>query len=364
MNSTGNHGLDALADAIAERVISRLNQSGESRLLNVNDAAAYIGRTPKALRHMISSGAIPAVREGSRVHLDRTDLDQWVEMRKVRGYMLTMAGHTRGTGTIYRRGNVYWIQYFVHGRQVNESTKSTDEAEAQRILKVKVGEAAAGRDVTPERATVDDLCALVVADYRLRKLRDAENVKWRIDAHIKPAIGSLLASRFTPHQVRQYVELRRKNSASDATINREMAIVRCGFSLGLREDPPLVRRAPYITKLEEDNVRQGFIEQGQYLALRAALPDHLKALLVVGYHCGNRLGELRKLCWSQVDMEAGEIRIEKSQAKSKKPRTLRSMATWSSGLSGSGDSAGVIACSPGSSQRSVWMRKRRHWAHT
>jgi integrase len=83
-----------------------------------------------------------------------------------------------------------------------------------------------------------------------------------------------------------------------------------------------VRRAPYITKLEEDNVRQGFIEQGQYLALRAALPDHLKALLVVGYHCGNRLGELRKLCWSQVDMEAGEIRIEKSQAKSKKPRTL------------------------------------------
>lgn len=81
---TGNAGLDALADAIAERVAARLNQSEAPRLLNVNDAAGYIGRTPKALRHMIAEGAIPAVREGSRVHLDRADLDRWVEMRKTR----------------------------------------------------------------------------------------------------------------------------------------------------------------------------------------------------------------------------------------------------------------------------------------
>lgn len=82
--STGNLGLDALADAIAERVLARLHSSEDPRLLSVNEAAAYIGRTPKALRHMIASGAIPAVREGSRVHLDRADLDRWVDMRKFR----------------------------------------------------------------------------------------------------------------------------------------------------------------------------------------------------------------------------------------------------------------------------------------
>ena len=84
VNSTGNHDLDALADAIAERVSARLNQSQEPRLLTVDDAAAYIGRTPEALRHMIASGTVPAVREGSRVHLDRADLDRWIELRKVR----------------------------------------------------------------------------------------------------------------------------------------------------------------------------------------------------------------------------------------------------------------------------------------
>jgi len=52
--------------------------------MSVNEAAAYIGRTPKALRHMIAAGAVPDVREGSRVHLDRADLDQWIELRKAK----------------------------------------------------------------------------------------------------------------------------------------------------------------------------------------------------------------------------------------------------------------------------------------
>jgi excisionase family DNA binding protein len=60
-------GLDALADAIAERLLARLNESQEARLLSVNEAARYIGRTPKALRHMIANGVIPAVREGGRL---------------------------------------------------------------------------------------------------------------------------------------------------------------------------------------------------------------------------------------------------------------------------------------------------------
>lgn len=83
IKSTGNLGLDALADAIADRVLARLHQSKEARLLSVSEAAAYLGRTEKSVRHMVANGAIPAVREGTRIHLDRADLDRWLEMRKV-----------------------------------------------------------------------------------------------------------------------------------------------------------------------------------------------------------------------------------------------------------------------------------------
>ncbi len=244
--------------------------------------------------------------------------------------MLSMAGHYR-TGTVFPRGGVWWLQYFVRGRRVRESSGFAVKGDAENLLRQRMGDVAAGRDVTPQQATINDLYALVVADYRLRKLRDIATMAWRYEAHVKPLIGSLRADRFTPKQVRDYIEQRRAASAADSTINRELSIVRRGFALALREDPPIVRRAPYIAKLVEDNARQGFIEQAQYVALREALPDHLKALLVVGYHCGNRLGELRKLRWSQIDLAAGEIRIEQGQAKGKRPRTLPvygDMAEW------------------------------------
>src|ERR1019366_8036790 len=43
--------------------------------------------------------------------------------------------------------------------------------------------------------------------------------------------------------------------------------------------------------LEEDNVRQGFLEQDQYERLLEELPANLKALFVCGYHTGARKNE-------------------------------------------------------------------------
>ena len=55
--TTGNSGLDALADAIAERVLARLQQAEKPRLLTMKEGATYIGRTPVALRRLIALGA-------------------------------------------------------------------------------------------------------------------------------------------------------------------------------------------------------------------------------------------------------------------------------------------------------------------
>jgi hypothetical protein len=186
----------------------------------------------------------------------------------------------RGTGSLKLRGRIWWVVYSAGGRPIYESSDSTDKQKAENLLKQRIGELATGKDITPEKATIADLCDLVIADYRLRKLRDLKTVQWRYEANVKPALGSLLASRFSAAQVRAYVAARRAAGAGDATINRELAIVRRGFTLVHQEDP-LIGRVPYIAKLEEDNVRQGFIEQGQYVALRAAMPDHLKCLFVV-----------------------------------------------------------------------------------
>ena len=75
----------ALAVEIAARInpqIQRRNGGTLNRLLSVKEAAAYIGRTEQALQHLIHKREIVVVRKGRRVHLDRADLDRWIEANK------------------------------------------------------------------------------------------------------------------------------------------------------------------------------------------------------------------------------------------------------------------------------------------
>ena len=228
----------------------------------------------------------------------------------------------RGSGTVYRRGQVWWVKYWDHGLQRNESSKSADAQVARDLLKQKIAEVAAGCDLAPGRCTVADLCQLVIADYRHRRLRDTQHVAWRSEAHITRLLGRLRADKLTSGVVRHYVETRRQEGAQDATINRELAIVHRAFELAHDEDPPLVRRVPKIRKLEEYNARQGFLEPEQYDLLLKCLPQRLKALFVCAYHVGVRKGELRSLRVEQVDLAGKVIRIEATQTKGKQARTL------------------------------------------
>lgn len=78
-----------LAEQIAAQVQARLEEYLAARplevqqmLFTVPQAAIYLGRTTKALQHMIADGKLPLVRDGRRLHLHRADLDKWIEENK------------------------------------------------------------------------------------------------------------------------------------------------------------------------------------------------------------------------------------------------------------------------------------------
>ncbi len=81
------------------------------------------------------------------------------------------------------------------------------------------------------------------------------------------------------------------------------------------QKPPLVVALPNIELLEEQNVREGFLEHAEYVAIRGLLPDHQRTILVVGYHLGMRRGKIFSLRWDQVDWHHNLIRLKKKQTK-------------------------------------------------
>ena len=74
--------------------------------------------------------------------------------------------------------------------------------------------------------------------------------------------------------------------------------------------------------LKENNARKGFFEHGEYLALKKALPEYLKAFVTFAYKTGWRLSEISTLTWSQIDRKQGIVRLEVGETKNDEARTV------------------------------------------
>jgi integrase len=79
---------------------------------------------------------------------------------------------------------------------------------------------------------------------------------------------------------------------------------------------------PHVPMLKEHNIRKGFFEHGEFLALRDALPSYLKGFATFGYRTGWRISEISDLTWNQVDRFNGIVRIEPGESKNDEARTI------------------------------------------
>jgi len=90
VESLGNPAVSGLAKALAGEVASLLKLELARRsvvdvqpvLLDVKQAAVYLGRSEQSVQHLIFEKDLPVVRKGRRVHLHRSDLDAWIEKNK------------------------------------------------------------------------------------------------------------------------------------------------------------------------------------------------------------------------------------------------------------------------------------------
>jgi integrase len=231
----------------------------------------------------------------------------------VRGFM----------GSIYKRGDVYWVKYYRHGKPFRESSKSTKEADAKRLLKKREGEISEGKmpGIYFDKVTFLELSEDFLRDYRINKKKTLKKAECSVN-HLKGKFEHYRAPEITTPAINAYVESRLEEGASNATINRELAALKRMFNIGASQYPPKVDRVPYISMLKENNVRKGFFEHAEFLALRDELPEYLKGFATFGYKVGWRVSEIAGLTWNQVDLKQGIVRLEVGETKNNEGRTV------------------------------------------
>jgi len=167
-------------------------------------------------------------------------------------------------------------------------------------------------------ALFDDL----IEDYVQNRRASLVQLKSRLRLHFRPTFDDTRACEFSTNHIKRYTAARLAAEAAPATINRELEIVERALRLGAECDPPKVLRVIRVPMLTENNVRTGFLDDAGYVKLRDELPEYLRPLLVVGYHLGNRLGELLSLMWPQADFKNDLIRLDPGTTRNKRGRTL------------------------------------------
>lgn len=226
-----------------------------------------------------------------------------------------------GKGRLWKRGNRWWVQYYVHGQQVRESSGSDKKAVAEKLLMRRLVEAdydtapSKQRPVTYEEMRERLVTARLKSNFHLSPQLATVGLK-----HLDAAFAGMRATLIDDDRINEFIVARQKAGASNATINRALAALRQIFRLSLK----IIKEPPDFKSLllKEPPARKGFLERAEYLRLLAALPTYVRPIFTFAYFTGMRLGELKNLTWRNVDLREGMIRLAGEQTKNAEPREI------------------------------------------
>jgi integrase len=218
-------------------------------------------------------------------------------------------------GAIYKRGHVYWIKYYQHGKPLYESAKSGNPADARALLRQREGAIERGVPVSPRasKVTVAEIFQALLDDYKANERSSLPKVQQQVD-RLHGAFGARRAAEITTQDLRAYILERQEAGASNATVNRELAVVRRAYAIAVREGRLGTR--PYVPRLREENARQGFFEEHQVQAVLRRLPVYAQLPVRFMHATGWRKRNVLDLRWADVTEEG--IRVPGAKTKNRK----------------------------------------------
>lgn len=232
--------------------------------------------------------------------------------------------------TAFRRGGVWWFEFQFRGARIRESSYSrvkevAERKERERRRDLELGHAGLKRITGPMNvaravsAFLDDSAP----HWEPRTLGIHQN-SW---AHLSSHFGKLLLEDITASSISRYQAARRREGASNRTINIEIGLLRMVMIKHRRWH----NISPEVRMLrEKEDVGRALSPEEQVRLLDTAQRSASRSLypaVLLSIHTGIRNQELRLLRWRQVDFLKEEIRIGKSKTQGGEGRVIPLSAT-------------------------------------
>ena len=170
----------------------------------------------------------------------------------------------------------------------------------QRGLQIERKLKRGGPASSPADATVAEILAAYLADYRARKGR----VTHWYGVALTRELGDLRPADITDPVIYAYIDRRRTEGRSDGTIRRELAgTLRPALALVARWG--WIDKAPYIPAPAEPPPRDRWLTREQWAEFRTACATtpHLETFAVLALYTASRTGAILSLPWAGVNWD-------------------------------------------------------------
>ena len=101
--------------------------------------------------------------------------------------------------------------------------------------------------------------------------------------------------------------MKRQKEAKPATINKELACLKCMLNKAIDWDKLDVNPVRRVKQLKEENRRLRYLEKEEIAKLLASCPPKLKSIVVLALQTGMRKSEIQNLKWRDIDFKQGHI---------------------------------------------------------
>lgn len=146
-----------------------------------------------------------------------------------------------------------------------------------------------------------------------------QSYKKRIRLYILPKLGKYSIQQLTPAAMQGFINDLVSSGMSRNTITDIKGILSNSLSYAvlplqyIESSPMIYVKIPKMEKVKSNTKKHIFVEPDIWKQIMERFPEgHASHIpLMIGYHCGLRLGEVFGLCWEDFDYENKTLRIER-----------------------------------------------------
>lgn len=220
--------------------------------------------------------------------------------------------------SLYRRskGGNWWIDVTLpNGKRVRQSANTDDKQKAKQLEHslisegwniVKLGE-------KPKRTWLNAVERWLKEKGHKKSIEDDKSrLRWLkpylIDKHLHEIDRSL---------VDYITECKLEEDVSNTTVNRVLEILRAILNMA-KNEWEWIDTVPKIRMLPKVEGRVRYLTHEESELLLNTLPEHLKAMAMFSLATGLRQGNVKRLKWTDVDLEKRVARVSASDSKTGK----------------------------------------------